>query len=188
MAITINGTTIQKVIFNGTELVNVVFNGAVVFGGGVASWVTKTGSFLKMTSNSAPSPFKASIENSYGSYTVSSSNYYYPFDNKADGALTITATKPSGSTQNGYVGIKCSFGKSIKVQKMSFQGSSSGTREIHLIKNGTSVYSLKDSAIKAETTTYTVSSVECDSVVLCVRATSQGTTSQMNAQKFQITQ
>lgn len=84
-------------------------------------WRHKTGNFVKMTSNSAPAPFQAKRQNPYGSYSYSTSNYYYAFDGNTGTSVRINTSK-SGS-QNGYADVRLDFHKTIRIVKMTVNAS-----------------------------------------------------------------
>ena len=96
-------------------------------------WVHKTGKFLNMTSNNAPSPFVAKRQNPYGSYSYSTSNYYYGFDNNTSTSVQVNASKPNAGGQNGYADVRCDFGRTIRIVKMIVQGSTNGNSGLRIL-------------------------------------------------------
>lgn len=161
----------------------------------INSWVTKSGSFLKMTGNSSPSPLSCSISNAYGQYTCGS-NYWYAFDNTSSNTLSLTANKPEGSTQNAFVGVKCSFGKIIKVNKIAlyggnWYGSGDGYQYGYsLLLNGTDVFTITGlrGAELSSGGISTPNGIEADAIQVFVRSTAQGSSVTFNVGYVQITE
>lgn len=86
-----------------------------------AGWRHKTGNLVIMTSNSAPSPFTVNRQNPYGSFSYSTSNYYYAFDNNNGTNVRINTSKPSST--NGYADCRLDFHKTIRIVKMTVNAS-----------------------------------------------------------------
>ena len=115
---------------------------------GEPEWVYKTGGFINMTSNNAPSPFTAYLDGAYGDYSVENENWWLAFNGDPNSnVIRLKTWKPEGSTQNAYVGVQCSFGKLIRAVslKIDLEMCSNGNLEegngggIVLVKNGVNI-------------------------------------------------
>lgn len=187
MSFKFNGTAPEAIRFVDkgvtTVLDKLIYNDVTVW----ENWILKTGNFLKMTSNSTPSPFTAALENAYGNYNVGS-DYWRAFDGTTGNGLELNASKPDGSG-NGYVGVRCSFGKTIRAVTLSLAINNSGySTGIRLIKGQTV---LKDitwpSSGTIDLSTEPNGYLEIDSIVIYCRATETGTNNYFNIDYIQIT-
>lgn len=188
MPIIFNGTTITAPKFNGVTLSHVVFNNTVVFGGAEVAWEMKTGGFLNMTSDSAPSPFRAYVENYYGGYEINTSGYWTAFDGVTGNGVGLGTYKNEGDG-NGYVGIRCDFGKVIRAVTLSLSiGASNYSTGIKLIREGNAVKDITwpqtgTLDLSGEANGY----VEIDGIVIYSRTTETGKSNYLHVYNIQIT-
>ena len=114
------------------------------------TWTYKTGNLVKMTSNSAPSPFKATYKTSGG--TVSGSAYQ-AFDNGTSTSLQVSYPNAAD------LYVQLDFGKSIKVGKFTYNMTASGqstySNYVKGIKADGSTVNLKSNTTCSGTVTVT---------------------------------
>lgn len=113
--VNLNTTAISTVKL-GTSQVDKIYRGTDLVWQAV-SWQLQTGNFYTMTTNTAPTPFIASLLTG-----VTAGSAFQVFDNAA--ATGISANYFAASTTG--LGAKILFGSSIRISKMKVRGNRSG--------------------------------------------------------------
>lgn len=105
MALTINNTELDNVLRNGAQLDKALLNGLHVLW---ENWKLKTGNLVKMTSNSAPSPFTASSKG------WSSGSAWHAFD--GDTGSYMASNSPN---ETGDITSTLMFGQEVKIAEIT---------------------------------------------------------------------
>lgn len=95
--------------------------------GAIYGYVAKSGNFVTMTANNSPAPASALRSNWYAkTCNMSSSNYYYAFDNNTSTSISWSYTATNSWDNYRNDGIVLLFGKEIRVKEVELTYSTSG--------------------------------------------------------------